>query len=271
MADLRDYHVARDLDTGGGTEYVLGVNLRLSASGGSIEALGQKVMASSIPVTLASDQGNINIALAAASATVTVDTELPAAGALADGATNPTTPLAGACLLGFNGTTWDRVYTRANADAYASGTKGFLLLGQNGTTDYRAISVSATGLVNVSVGAPTLPVNTYKTSAALAAGSSANLDTGDLISAATVRLSAVEVWSSVPIKILIYTIANGVASSDPVVVGGAAALEGWQYKAPHPDYFKLSNSAGVDGYRAAITNLDPLNAADIYATFHSET
>jgi hypothetical protein len=37
-----------------------------------------------------------------------VDTELPAAAALADGASNPTTPLVGAAAILFNGTTWDR-------------------------------------------------------------------------------------------------------------------------------------------------------------------
>lgn len=41
--------------------------------------------------------------------TVTVDSELPAAAALADGAGNPTTPTVGAGNLAFNGTTWDRV------------------------------------------------------------------------------------------------------------------------------------------------------------------
>jgi hypothetical protein len=39
---------------------------------------------------------------------VTADTELPAAAALADGAANPTTPTVGAALEVFNGTTWDR-------------------------------------------------------------------------------------------------------------------------------------------------------------------
>lgn len=37
-----------------------------------------------------------------------VDTELPAAAALADGASNPTTPTIGAGNLTYNGTTWDR-------------------------------------------------------------------------------------------------------------------------------------------------------------------
>ena len=40
---------------------------------------------------------------------VTADTELPAAAALADATANPTTPVIGGCLLLFNGTTWDRV------------------------------------------------------------------------------------------------------------------------------------------------------------------
>lgn len=44
----------------------------------------------------------------AVSITGAVDTELPAAAALADGAANPTTPRVGSPLEIFNGTTWDR-------------------------------------------------------------------------------------------------------------------------------------------------------------------
>jgi len=40
---------------------------------------------------------------------VTADTEFPAAAALADNTTNPTTTLVGACLEAFDGVTWDRV------------------------------------------------------------------------------------------------------------------------------------------------------------------
>lgn len=40
--------------------------------------------------------------------TVSVDSELPAAGALNDNMTNPTTPLVGACGMVFDGSTWDR-------------------------------------------------------------------------------------------------------------------------------------------------------------------
>jgi hypothetical protein len=44
----------------------------------------------------------------AVSGTVTIDSELPAAAALADGAGNPTTPSIGSNTLVYNGTTWDR-------------------------------------------------------------------------------------------------------------------------------------------------------------------
>lgn len=40
---------------------------------------------------------------------VVADTELPVAAALADATANPTTPSVGALLLGYNGTTWDRL------------------------------------------------------------------------------------------------------------------------------------------------------------------
>ena len=52
---------AFDADTGVGTQYVLGANLRISASGGSIEAKGSQTSANSIPVVIASDQGAVAV------------------------------------------------------------------------------------------------------------------------------------------------------------------------------------------------------------------
>ena len=49
-----------------------------------------------------------------------VNTELPAAAALADAAANPTTPIAGAALLEFNGSTWDRSRSTVAANANAT-------------------------------------------------------------------------------------------------------------------------------------------------------
>ncbi len=64
-----------------------------------------------LPVDLRTDNlaGNLDINIAASAATVTVDSELPAAAALADNAANPTVPGVGAFLMGFDGVTWDRV------------------------------------------------------------------------------------------------------------------------------------------------------------------
>jgi hypothetical protein len=67
------------------------------------------------------------------SGTVTADTELPTAAALADAAANPTTPTVGAANLGFNGTTWDRLKSEGtNADGEAVGTAGSLSVCSHG-------------------------------------------------------------------------------------------------------------------------------------------
>ena len=71
---------------------------------------GQALMAASVPVTLASNQSALPVTLTSTTitGTVTADTELPVAAALADATANPTTPLVGSALEIFNGTTWDR-------------------------------------------------------------------------------------------------------------------------------------------------------------------
>lgn len=61
MADRLSQFLPFDLDTGGGEEYVLGVGLRISDSGGSIEAKGESTMALSLPVVIASDQAAIDV------------------------------------------------------------------------------------------------------------------------------------------------------------------------------------------------------------------
>ena len=54
-----------DLDTGAGTAFRQGVGLRISGAGGSIEAKGQQVMASSVPVALGADQSALSVTRAA--------------------------------------------------------------------------------------------------------------------------------------------------------------------------------------------------------------
>lgn len=53
--------------------------------------------------------GKVGIDQTTPGTTNLVDTELPAAAALADAASNPTSPMVGVCLLLWNGATWDRV------------------------------------------------------------------------------------------------------------------------------------------------------------------
>ena len=53
------------------------------------------------------------------SSTVTVDTELPAAAALAEGSATPTTPKVGVNLLVYNGATWDFAYNAAGTSTKA--------------------------------------------------------------------------------------------------------------------------------------------------------
>lgn len=67
---------------------------------------------------------------------VTADSELPAAAALANNTSNPTTPLIGSCLMVFDGTTWDR----APGDS-ASGTKVQPAIAGPGTADPLAFRV----------------------------------------------------------------------------------------------------------------------------------
>lgn len=59
------------------------------------------------PVYLVDTEG---VPVGTATGPIVIDTELPAAAALADGMANPTTPLIGSALLAFNGSTWHRVY-----------------------------------------------------------------------------------------------------------------------------------------------------------------
>jgi hypothetical protein len=107
----------RDIDKGGVKTPVS----ILDVGGAGAEALltaGQGLMAASLPVVIASNQTAVPVSDAggsltvdgsvAVSGTVTVDTELPAAAALADATANPTAPLVGACEQVWNGATWDR-------------------------------------------------------------------------------------------------------------------------------------------------------------------
>jgi hypothetical protein len=87
--------------------------------------------------------------------TVTADTELPAAAALADGTANPTTTSVGALVLGFNGTTWDRLQVDASkflktviSSALPAGTAVIGHIIRDATTITIAHSVATSGVAS---------------------------------------------------------------------------------------------------------------------------
>lgn len=184
-----------EVSRGGITVHQQVVKLSLGADGASdtLVDAGQQTAANSIPVVLASDHPVISVTgtltatisdtitvidgggsltvdgTVAVSGTVTVDTELPAAAALADAAANPTTPLVGAAVELFNGTTWDRArgdttngldvdVTRLPALAAGSNVIGALTANQsvnvaqiNGVTPLMGNGASGTGAQRVTI------------------------------------------------------------------------------------------------------------------------
>lgn len=103
--------------------------------------------------------------------TVTVDTELPAAAALADGASNPTAPTVGSAGLVFNGTTWDRIEGASVLDGNGATTyAGVLAVKQVpkrvnpsnlGTATNSAVTVDVTGSHTVTVSIATTTTGTF--------------------------------------------------------------------------------------------------------------
>ncbi|MGB8644038.1 MAG: hypothetical protein WCF84_02285 [Anaerolineae bacterium] len=81
----------------------VGVRVRVSATGTGTITVSYNASAVSSAVALSSPLP------AGSNAIGTVDTELPAAAALADAASNPTTPTIGADVSAYNGATWDRL------------------------------------------------------------------------------------------------------------------------------------------------------------------
>lgn len=178
------------------------------------------------------------------SGSITADTELPTAAALADATANPTVPAVGGFLMGYNGTTWDRVRT-ANSGRFQVD----VITGGGSDT-------------------PTGPVNDYATSAGLAAGSTATLDSAE---AAAKKLQQICAWTSVAYKAAVHTVDNGVESTNPVAIGGGQAFQPWVWAPRHRSYVTLGTTAGADKFRVKMTNLDDSNAADVFATFEYES
>ncbi|MEO0215667.1 MAG: hypothetical protein ABIL14_01450 [candidate division WOR-3 bacterium] len=101
-----------DYDTGAGTVNQTMVGIALPASGGPVPGGTAtnplRVDPTGTTTQPVSDAGGSLTVDGTVSISGAVDTELPASAALADATSNPTTPIVGAALEVFNGTTWDR-------------------------------------------------------------------------------------------------------------------------------------------------------------------
>jgi predicted small integral membrane protein len=110
------------------------------ATGGTLVTAGQTTMAASLPVVIASNQSAI-----------TVDTELTAVAALADATANPTITNIAGYLMGFNGTTWDRVRTantgRLQVDVVTGGGSNASVLVDNAAFTDGTSSVTGVGFI----------------------------------------------------------------------------------------------------------------------------
>lgn len=333
MADVPSVLVPFDLDSGAGTELILGVNLRSDASGGSVQALTtaaaladntsnptvagianfgmvfdgtnwDRMQGTTADGVLVNLGGNNDVTVTGA-----VDTELPAAVAAADNLANPTAPQVLAHGMVFDGATWDRmlgdstdgvtVNLGANNDVTITGSVdtelpaavaaaddlanptapqvlSHLMGFDSGNTNWNRVEVDDAGHLQVDVltgggtDAPTNPVISgadATTPTNVAAGAEGDIDTPE---AASKKLALMQVWSSVAFRCRVYTVDNGVESTDPVAVGGAVAFGTFEFRPTHRDYVTLGATAGLDAFRAEVKNLDDNQAADFYMVAHYE-
>lgn len=168
-----------------------------------------------------------------------VDTELPAAAALADATANPTVPGVGAFLMGWNGTTWDRF--RPSSDkteevAESGGDTGPLILGvrrdtpassSTATSRFSTFNLSALGAVYTGTIDPCsylsksyqpINISTATTTVLVAASASNKLYVCDIDVGPT---SAAQNFA------LVEDATAACASPDAGISGGTTAGSGW--------------------------------------------
>jgi hypothetical protein len=116
--------------------------------------------------------------------------------------------------------------------------------------------------------APTNPTTNSASSTDTAAGSSSNLDTAEITEAE--KLWQVTVGASVAFKAVLQRVENGSATAVVTLFGQAGTSVTWA--PPHPNFVTHAGaSAGLDVFRAVVTNLDTSEAANLYADFSYAT
>jgi len=114
----------------------------------------------------------------------------------------------------------------------------------------------------------TNPTTAFATSSALADGGITDLDSSQIGSGLTGKLVAILLTASVPVKGELKTVLNGIESAVILVMFARAGESALLYL-PNKDFVTQAEdvTAGLDGFRLSVTNLDNENAADVYATF----
>lgn len=111
------------------------------------------------------------------------------------------------------------------------------------------------------------PQRTHASSSSVSAGSSDDLDSAQVTSSTTGKLVAIIMGASVPLKGELKTVLNGVASST-LITFFTPALETRIFEIPKNFITQAEDAtAGLDGFRVTVTNLDTSQAADVYVTF----
>lgn len=114
----------------------------------------------------------------------------------------------------------------------------------------------------------TTPKTTAAVAAALAAGGTTDLDSAQISSGLTGKLVSLLMTASVPLKGELKTVLNGVESA-VLMTFFSRAGESVPLHMPNKDFFTQAEdaTAGLDGFRVTITNLDTSRAADAYLTY----
>ena len=207
--------------------------------------------------------------LAASAATVTIDSELPAAAALADAAAAaPTTPTVGSIGLLMNATTVDRARAVVNAlDSAGTGIAAAGLVGQLDDTATSAVTenqfavaristrrallvegvASGTNLnVNLAASAATVTVDSELTTADLDTG--AGTDTRAVVGLALTKSGGAVLAPAAPVS-------NALVDQPLfVAIGGLDAADLTKFRAP----YVYTPQDGTSGYPAIYTNSYPL-------------
>lgn len=157
-------------------------------------------------------------------------------------------------------------------DGAAGPTKAVSVAGTDGSGNLQEIATDTDGHIQVDIlsgGGSTAPTNpavdvTNITTPVSIAG---NLGTGNLDSAdlATKKLRQVCVYGARAFRVIVSTLSNGTAT--PVAIGGGGIDSPFVWEPPHEDFAVSGSSAGADGFRAAVVNLDPVDTTDFYASF----